>query len=274
MLLFFADDARQMKPTRSGMSPLIAAGAIGVPETDIRVLELQLSRICSSFGFPEGEEFKWSPGRDLWMASNLVGTAREQFYQQVLETARQHNVSATVVIEEAGSETATGKCSAEEDVTRLLLEGIQLQIPYSEQAIVVADRPGGGRSEEDAFLASCFDAIKRGTRLLRNFELIALLLTTNSKLVRLVQLADLITSCTTALVAGEERFAPVIFQHIRPVLRSEGGRIGGVGLKIHPADRCANLYHWILGDRDYMHHNSCYPLPLPGYPYAISGETC
>ena len=274
MLLFFADDARQSKPTRAGLSPLIAAGAIGVPEADIRVLELQLSRICSSFGFPEGEEFKWSPGRDLWMASGLVGSAREQFYQQVLETARQQNVSGTIVIEEDGAETATGKCSAEEDVTRLLLEAIQLQIPYSEQAIVVVDRPGGGRSEEDAFLASCFDTIKRGTRLLRNFDLIALLLTTNSKLVRLVQLADLITSCTTAFVAGENRFAPKTFQHIRPLLRSDCGRIGGVGLKIHPADRCANLYHWLVGDRDYMHHNSCYPLPLPGYPYARNCESC
>src|SRR5206468_10725622 len=105
-------------------------------------------------------------------------------------------------------------------------------------------------------------------------ELIALLLTTHSKLVRLVQLADLITSCTTALVAGENRFAPTTFQHIRPLLRSEGGRIGGVGLKIHPAHRCPNLYHWLVGDRDYMHDNRCYPLPLPGYPYADSAETC
>jgi hypothetical protein len=91
---------------------------------------------------------------------------------------------------------------------------------------------------------------------MRNVELIALLLTTNSKLLRLVQLADLITSCTTALVVGENRFAPITFQYIRPLLRSEGGRIGGVGLKIHPAHRCPNLYHWLVGDRDYMHDSS------------------
>ena len=217
MLLFFADDSRQSRPSRSGMGPLVAAGAVGIPETAIRVLELQLSRICTSFGFPEGEEFKWSPGRDLWMASNLVADKRETFFREVLETARQHQVTATVVIEEVGSDSVTGTCSTEEDVTRWLLESIQLQIPFSDQAIIVADRPGGGRSEEDAFLARCFDAMKRGTPFVRNFDLIALLLTTNSKLVRLIQLADLITSCTTAVVAGEDKWTPQIFQCIRPV---------------------------------------------------------
>ena len=243
----------------------------GIPETAIRVLELQLSRKCAAFGFPNGEEFKWSPGRDLWMASNLVGDKRNVFFREMLETALQHKMTATVVIEEAGSEPVTGTCSIEEDVTRLLLEAIQLQIPFSDQAIIVADRPGGGRSEEDAFLAGCFEAIKRGTRFVRNFDLIALLLTTNSKLLRLIQLADLITSCTTAAVAGENKWAPEVFQHIRPLLRSENERIGGVGLKILPADRFANLHHWIVGDRDYVHHNTCYTLPLPGYPYADHG---
>lgn len=268
MLLFFADDARQLRPSRGGVGPLVATGAVGVPESEVRILDLQLSKICSDFGFPDGEEFKWSPGRDLWMASNLVDERRSQFYREILNTAALHRVTATVVIEDSTAGRAIDGCSPEEDVTRLLLEAIHLQIPLSDQGIVIADRPGGGRAEEDAFLASCLNAAKSGTRFVRNFELIALFLTTNSKMLRLLQLADLVTSCTTARIAGEANWSATTFQDVRPLLRSDSGRIGGVGLKIHPAERYANLYRWVVGDVDYMHHNACYPLPLPGYPYA------
>lgn len=270
MQLFFADDSRQTKPTRNGLRALVAAGAVGVPELELRVLELQLSKICADFGFPEGEEFKWSPSRDHWMASALTSEKRQEFYRQVLDTARSQGVSATVVIAESGNSSVTGHCSIEEDVTRLLLESIQLQLPLNDQAIVVADRPGGGRAEEDAFLASCFDAMKRGTRLVRNFELIALFLTTNSRFVRLLQLADLITSCTTALVAGETKYAPTTFQDVRPLLRSDAGRIGGVGLRLYPAERMVNLYHWLLGEQDCTLHNMPYKLPFPGHPFALT----
>jgi hypothetical protein len=272
MLLFFADDARQSNPTRAGMGPIVAAGAVGVPEIAVRVLELQLSKICSDFDFPDGEEFKWSPGRELWMATNLTEDRRRDFYQQVLRAAQHHGVTATVVVQEILQAPAMGVATAEEDVTRLLLEGIHLQIPINDQAIVVADRPGGGRPQEDAFLASCLAAVKTGTRFVRNFELIALFLTTNSRMSRLLQLADLITSCTTATVAGELRWTPPVFAAIRPLLRSDGGRIGGTGLKIHPADRFANLYHWLVGDVDYVHHSTSYKLPLPRYPYATGAN--
>jgi hypothetical protein len=272
MRLFFADDARQARPTREGMGPLVAAGAVGVPEGEVRVLELLLAKICSDFGFPDGEEFKWSPGRDLWMAKNLVEVRRYDFYQQILGTAQQHGVTATVVVQESTAERTTGAASAEEDVTRHLLESLHLQIPMDDQAIVIADRPGGGRPEEDAFIDSCLAAVKTGTRYVRNFELIALFLTTNSRMLRLLQLADLITSCTTAAVAGEDRWSPPVFALIRPLFQSSGGRIGGTGLKIHPAARFANLYHWLVGDRHYVHHSTTYAMPLPGYPYAMGAN--
>src|SRR5205809_3218094 len=108
MLIFFADDARQAKPSRPGMGPVVGAGAIGVPESEIRVLELQLSRICSNHGFPEGEEFKWSPGRELWMSSHLIEGQRSGFYRDVLETAGRHKVVATVIVEDASGGTVTG----------------------------------------------------------------------------------------------------------------------------------------------------------------------
>jgi|SwirhisoilCB2_FD_contig_81_441215_length_1766_multi_2_in_0_out_0_2 hypothetical protein len=273
MLLFFVDDSRQNTPSREGMQPLVAAGAIAVPEPSIRVLELQLEKLCSEAGFPDGEEFKWSPGRELWMSTNLIDNQRADFFQRVLEAAANAGVITTVVISEATAERVTAQqCSAEIDVTGMLLERIQFQTPFDQQASIVADRPSGDRREEDRFVAACLTTVKKGTRLLRNFDLIALFLTTNSKLVRLLQLADLITSCTLAYVSGENRFAPQTFRHIRPLLRSDGGRVGGVGLKIHPEAQYANLYHWLAGDDSYILHNARYPLPLPGQPFAAEAE--
>jgi hypothetical protein len=270
MLFFFADDAKQSKPSRPGMGPLVSSGAIMVPEIALRVLDLQINSLCAEFGFPDGQEFKWSPGRELWMHANLVDEARQRFYLAVLRKAAEQSVSATVVIADASEQHATDASGTEEDVTRLLLERIQLQIPFGEQGTVIADRPGGDRANEDQFLSGCFDAIKNGTRLVRNFELIALLLTTNSRMSRLIQLADIITSASLAFVSGEPRFAPSVFCGVLPLLRRDQGRVGGVGLKLQPEKKYANLYHWLGEDRDYIHANMTYPMPLPRYPYAQS----
>jgi hypothetical protein len=172
-----------------------------------------------------------------------------------------------VVADIEKADPATGRATTEEDVTKLLLEAIHLQIPIGGYGMVVADRPGGGREQEDNFLAKCLEAQKTGTAHVRNFELISLILTANSKMVRLLQLADLITSCTTAMVAGSPTFAAPTFQHVRPLLLSDGVRTGGIGLKIYPPESFANLYHWMLGDVDYVHHNTKYKLPMPGYSY-------
>jgi len=255
------------------MEPLVAVGSIAVPEGSIRVLELQIEQICNEAGFPEGEELKWSPGRELWMATNLIEDARSTFFQKILQAAATSGVVATVVIGEATAERVTAQnCSAEVDVTGMLLERIQFQTPFDQQATIVADRPSGDRKEEDRFVANCLTTVKKGTRLLRNFDLIALVLTTNSKLVRLLQLADLITSCTLSFVSGEQRFAPGTFQYVKPLLRSDANRIGGIGVKIHPESKYANLYHWLFGDQSYVLHNATYPLPLPGHSFPHSAD--
>jgi hypothetical protein len=54
------------------------------------------------------------------------------------------------------------------------------------------------------------------------------------------------------------------------LLRTELGRCGGVGMKIHPDFRYANLYHWLLGDEFFARYMSAVPLPLMGRKYAAS----
>jgi hypothetical protein len=90
--------------------------------------------------------------------------------------------------------------------------------------------------------------------------------TTDSRLSRLVQLADVLTGCTVAYVGGEEKYAPGTFQRARPIVRSDGGRIGGVGVKIHPDLR----YHWLFGDSHLWKGGVGTDLPIKGRSYSNS----
>jgi hypothetical protein len=104
---------------------------------------------------------------------------------------------------------------------------------------------------------------KRGIAAVQ-FDRIAInLLCTQSRFNRLLQCADVVTSCVTAYVAGENVWSPRIFSAIKPLLHSSGGRIGGCGIKFHDT-RHRNLYHWLLGDSTYYAGGTNYPLPFGG----------
>ena len=61
---FFADDARQRRPSPNGMGPLVATGGIYVPEEAIKPLEAELEQLSARTLAFQGEPFKWSPGRE------------------------------------------------------------------------------------------------------------------------------------------------------------------------------------------------------------------
>lgn len=273
--LFFADDSRQRSPTRDGMrGPLLSAGGVHVPAANVRSLEDALNEACERAGFPDGPvgEFKWSPGRDLWMWDNLVGDDRAEFFEEVLEIGRDHDIRAIVVVNDTVHDPAEAP-DHQSDVTSLLLERFNWRLRRKRtQGIVVVDRPSGGRGDEDKFLLGCLETLTGGTTYV-SFDRIALnVLSTPSRLMRSLQLADLVTSCTTALVAGEDRYAPVTFPHVREILWSRGGLRGGTGLKIHPS-YYLNLYHWLAGDEVYRKRNTGMPLPMRSKPYADTPDS-
>jgi hypothetical protein len=96
------------------------------------------------------------------------------------------------------------------------------------------------------------------------------MVTEDSRRSRLLQLADVVTGCTTALVCGEEAWAPALFSSIKPLLDGSETRKGGVGLKIHPDLLYANLYHWLLGDTHLWKGSTGFGLPRSGLPYGTS----
>jgi hypothetical protein len=164
------------------MGSLVAVGGIHVPGSTVRSLESELEALCVESGFPPDEEFKWSP-----------------------ERARGAGVTATVVVEDKGRRPAIPSSrTAEEDVVTLALERADNHLRnIGTTAIVVMDRPGGSRKHEDRFLANCMDKLKNGTQFVA-MERLALVLTTDSKHLRLLQLADVVVASTLARVAGED----------------------------------------------------------------------
>ena len=276
MHLFFADDSRQPNPSRAGMGPMVAIGGFHIPSENVRDLEHAVNKCCSQHGFPDGEEFKWSPGRELWMRDYLIGEPRQRFYLSVLNLVLERGGQACVVIEDERKSPATGgQVPHYEDATCLFLERANRRMrTIHSQGVVIVDRPGGNQQTEDDFLANCLETLLSGTAY-TDFDRIALnVLSTSSRLIRLLQIADLIVGCTTAFVSGEPRYSgPVFDAGILPLLVNSGGRVGGIGLKLHPDLLYANLYHWLLGDTYIPKEGSRYPLPQAKLPYYSSPES-
>lgn len=255
------------------MGSLVAIGGVAIKKENVNLLEKEINNICTSAGFPRDEKFKWSPGKELWMRNNLTRERRENFYFEVLEKIKERSGTAFVVIEDTSFKCATDAKCHEEDAVRLFLERVEIYLKRTQtDGIVISDRPGGGRKDEDKFLSNCLETIEAGTAYIKPDCIALNVLSANSKYIRLLQAADLITACTLAFVSGETTFSPKFFKKIIPLFDSEKDRIGGVGLKIHPDFKYANLYHWLLGDTHFVRFNTGVPLPLLGRPYNKSPD--
>jgi hypothetical protein len=268
MDLFFLDDAQQNNPSRPGMGRLVAVGGIYVPEQSVQELEMGIEALCVEYGFPAGEIFKWSPGRELWMYQNLIDKRRQEFFISALRLAKDKGAIATVIIEDTKYAKATNASSHEADLVTLFLERAHLQLTAREcNGIVIVSQPGGDRKRENKFLADCIDTLRCGTDYVKPDKIVLNVLCSPPKFIRLLQVADVITSCTTAFVSGENSFSPPVFETIKTLFARELGRIGGVGLKIHPDLKYANLYYWLLGDSHFVRSMQGFPFPLSGYQY-------
>lgn len=273
MDLIFVDDSKQKKPSRPGMGHLVAVGGVHVPSDGVQALMKTLEETCTEYGFPSyKDEFKWSPGRRDWMRTNLVGNDRAEFFADCLEAAKEEGVEAFVVIEDKSRKSTDGNRDDHEmAAVKVFLERSDYHLRSNDtEALVIADHPAGGRKAEERFLSECVETLRDGTRFM-DLENIAHVFTQDSKSTRLLQLADLIVGCTLSYVSGEDEHSPKLFENqIKGMLREEGGRKGGIGLKLHPDYNFANLYHWLLGDDVLWRGGVGFPLPMSGRAYVNS----
>jgi len=267
--LLFLDDAAQNQCSRQRVGKLVAIGGIAIEASACRTLEIAIDDLClKTYGFPDGEPFKWSPNKDHWMRENLIGARREQFFGEVLRLAQEHGAVGMVTVADATKGLATSQAETHEmDVLILTLERFDLALEQ-DIGMVVAARPSGGRKDEDKFLVACAEVINAGTDYVRFKKLVTNIVTMPFANSRLLQLADLVASITTAMVAGHEEFAGKVFPAVKTILRTHEGRIGGIGLKIHPDLSYVNLYHWLLGDQHFKNSK----LPIASRPFPANGD--
>jgi hypothetical protein len=159
------------------------------------------------------------------------------------------------------------------DVLVMALERFNFVLSSQDIGMVIAARPSGGRTDEDKFLSACVDIVTAGTSYAKFGQFATNVLTMPFGNSRLLQVADLVVSITTAMIAGHAEYAGPVFPHVRALLRSSLGRIGGVGVKIHPDYSYVNLYHWVLGDTFFVRSNLGLPLPMQNRPFFTDGMT-
>jgi hypothetical protein len=98
-------------------------------------------------------------------------------------------------------------------------------------AIIVADKPGGGKEQETEFLTNFVERIQKGTAYVLPNWILLNVLTTPSHLVRHLQLADLVTGITTAMVAGNDKYARAIFPSVQNLfIKNRPGGVGAPGV--------------------------------------------
>lgn len=274
MEIFFADDSGQRNCRREGLGPLISVGGVLVDETQVRPLSAAIDSIAAEYGIPEAEELKWSPQKGSWIHENLADR-RGDCYRRVLEAARAHGARAIVVCWDLGRTNLSDR-EAFEECLNYLVERLNMNLENrGSRALIVADRPGGGKLQEDKFLTFFKARLQKGTDYVLPDRVLLNALTTPSHLVRHLQLADLVTAITTAMVAGNNKHAGPLFPYVISMfIRNRSGGIAATGLKISPdsqrPDTLVNLYHWVLGE-SFLHKRGgayAYRLPAKDLPFA------
>jgi hypothetical protein len=230
LLLLFLDDAAQRNCSRERVGRLVAVGGVAIEAEVCRKLNIAIDELCNkSYGFPEGQPFKWSPNKDHWMRKNLTDERRYQFYTEVLALASTHNAVGLAAVSDATKGLAIPEAkTAEMDVMIMTLERFDLALG-ADVGMVVAARPSGGTGDEQKFLVSCVEAINAGTKYVKFEKFVTNVVSMPSSSSRLLQLADLVVSISTAMVAGHKEFAGKVFPGVRAIMRTSGGRVGGIG---------------------------------------------
>lgn len=270
MELFFADDSTH-KGIRDGMGRIISFGGVFVSPEALMPLEQQITDICQKkYAIPEGEEIKWSPKKKSWIYENLHGESRTECYRELLQAALDHGVKAIVICWDEGRTRLKGERAFNKSLD-FAFERISVHLEKQDTiGLMIADRPGGGHKQDEAFLSEFLERVSRGTVHVGPDRIALNILTTPSHLVKHLQLADLVTSITAAMVAGQDRYAGELFPLVKKMFISNHfGYTGGSGLKLFPDD-LRNLYYWVLGEDAYVKVSMSGGIGLPhkGLPYA------
>jgi hypothetical protein len=269
MWIAFVDDTKQ-KGRRAGMGELLALGAVAFNESRLQPYAERVQAIYDECGVPKGEELKWSSRKGNWFRSPPGSDVLTNVRQRCLQAAVDCEANAVVVIFDLGRTSVQGQ-RAESMILEWLYERVSMMLsrPDPERALMVCDKPGGDHRAEDKWIASTLDLTNFGTDYVKPESIVLPMLTAPSHHHPHLQLADLVTGAVTAAVAGVQHGLDLM-PCVQPLLhRNFFGGIGGTGVKLWP-DQLVNVYHWALGEGDYMRvaMSGGFVLPRSGYPYS------
>ncbi|MFI0818302.1 hypothetical protein ACH4TX_15780 [Streptomyces sp. NPDC021098] len=278
MYFAFVDDSareRDLVP-RAGLGSLHAYGAVVFPAEALQPFRQDLAALRADLGVPAGTEFKWSPdGGPLHKRWNDLHTAR----LRMLESAAKLKVRATVVVCAPDlMPAAMTETELKSMMLRYLYERVTYVLGRGGQGVMIADQPGGGRPDETRWLADALALDVDGTQYVRpeDKQVLLPIITTRSDHVDHLQLADLVASCATALIAGARRSERYREQLYRLLAKNFRDLTCGAGVKfapstLHNPNSLMNLAHWVFGEDAYVLPESSsilgYTLPSSQWKY-------
>ena len=270
MHLVFLDDSAQTG-RRRGMGKLLSIGAVMFPEASVAAYAEEIEKIRDDLAVPRATEMKWSPPPGHWLRTGGGSVVRAELYRRSLELAADLEVRTVVVVWDTGRRPLTTSLSHVR-LLEFLYERVSVALEKAgELGILIADRPGGGVRDEETWLAQTVDLTDLGTIYGKPDRIILPIVTAPSHHLPQLQLADLVTSATTAMVANENQFArPLVPALMKIVHRNYRGSAAGTGIKLYPDD-LLNLHHWAFGETTYekVAMNTGWTLPSPRWEYSL-----
>jgi hypothetical protein len=231
----FVDDSKR-EGKRCGMGRLVALGAVVFPERAIADYARQAEALYASLGVPSDTELKWSPPDGSFLKSEAGRRVRGSLVQRMLELAVHVDARSVVVVWDTGRATELQGKSAEQKVLDFLYERVSMCLG-NDVGMMIADKPAGGRtSDDEKWLASTLELTNYGTDYINPEHVVLPIVTAPSHHLRQLQLADLVTGATAAVVAGGNSYA----DNLAPLLltlahKNRRGLAGGAGVKLQPA---------------------------------------
>ncbi|PWJ02395.1 hypothetical protein DKG34_38955 [Streptomyces sp. NWU49] len=206
-----------------------------VPEKSLVPYAERLAALRTRLGLPPRTEFKWNPDSGpLHKNWETLRKARPQ----MLQGAQDLDVSAVVVIcATMRMPTSWGKKKVQLEMHKYLYERVSMVLDNAgHSGILIADQPPGDRTDEKRWLGQALALTENGTQYIAPDpnRIVLPVLTARSDHLDLLQLTNLVTAATTALIAGSEHAAPYRDLIMSLLAKNRLDGMGGTGLKLFP----------------------------------------
>jgi hypothetical protein len=232
----FADDSEEKSPRRTGLGHLVGVGAVLFPESSLAAYSDAIRSLRQELGIPPDVELKWSPPDGSWLKTPEGNAVRTPLRKRMLTIAGDLGARTLAVVWDRGR-LGWPVPETRREVLKYLYDKVSMCLmTLDDHAVVIADEPGGGPSDQKAWLAETLPLTDEGTYYTKPDRIVLPITTAPSHHVPHLQLADLVAGATTAAVAGN-RYALELKPELMAVAhRNFHGRVGGAGLTLWPPE--------------------------------------